>query len=94
MSDHLFNTIYTQVWQDVEQAAVDGIVELNINPSEQAQALARHVARKAYETAILAAQVDILWAQAEMESFEDFFSALDEVLEERLSVVRRIHDRN
>ena len=94
MSDFVFDSVYGQTWQDVEEAAVDGIVELSINPSEQAQALARHVAARAYEAAIVAAQVDIAFARNRMESFEDFFSAVDEALEERLSVVRRHNDRD
>lgn len=91
MDDFAFGHV---TWQDVEKAATDGILACNINPSEQAQALARHVAAKAYEAAITAAQADIAFARTEMESFEDFFSGLAEIMEARLTATRRLYDRN
>lgn len=80
----------TDVWERIEAGATSAVQDLRANPTDLTQQLARKAAAAGYAGAIMDVQADIeaLWEQ------EDFRSALDKLLKERLTGARKTYDRN
>lgn len=82
--DFIPNRRYDEGYRDVEDVASESVNTLRINPTEQAQALARLAARSAYIVALARASKDIEAILADMESLDGFEPAFEELVRQRI----------